>query len=116
MDKLIIRNLHVPGILGVNDWERELIRDILINVTLDTDTRKAGRSDKIVDCLDYSDLAKEIRSLVEKARRFTVEAMAEDIANLCLGKNGILNVTVRVEKPGAIADAESVGVEIERAC
>ena len=114
MDKILIQNLRVQGILGVNDWERTTPREIVVNVALFTDMRRAAQSDDIADCVDYSQVAKEIRALVEGARRFTVEALAEDIANLCLSRPGVQKVTVRVEKPGAVTDAESVGVEIER--
>lgn len=114
MDKLLIRNLHVTGILGVNDWERTTSREIIINVILFTETLHGALSDNIEDCVDYSQVAREIRLLVEGARRFTVEALAEDISGLCLSKAGVRKVTVRVEKPGAISGVESVGVEIER--
>jgi len=114
MDKILIQNLRVQGILGVNDRERTTLREIIINAMLFTETRRAALSDDIADCIDYSQLAKEIRALVEEARRFTVEALAEDIANLCLSRPMVRKVTVRVEKPGAIENAESVGVEIER--
>ncbi|MCX6034441.1 MAG: dihydroneopterin aldolase [Chloroflexi bacterium] len=114
MDKILIQNLRVQGILGVNDWERTTLREIVVNVTLFTDTSRAAQSDDISNCVDYSQVAKEIRSLVEGARRFTVEALAEDIAVSCLSRPGIRKVTVRVEKPGAVKGAESVGVEIER--
>jgi len=114
MDKILIQNLRVQGILGVNDWERTTLREIVVNVALFTDTRRAARSDDIADCVDYSQVAKEIRALIEGARRFTVEALAEDIASVCLSRPGVRKVTVRVEKPGAVTGAESVGVEIER--
>jgi dihydroneopterin aldolase len=114
MDKILIQNLRAQGILGVNDWERTSPREIVINVTLITDTSRAGQTDDINDCVDYSQVAKEIRALVEGARRFTVEALAEDITRLCLGRSGVQKVTVRVEKPGAVKGADSVGVEIER--
>lgn len=114
MDKILIEGLRVRGILGVNEWERDTPRDILINVTLFTEPRPATRSDTLDGCVDYSQLAKDIRVLVEGARRFTVEALAEDIANLCLSRRGLLKIVVKVEKPGAVVDARSVGVEIER--
>jgi 7,8-dihydroneopterin aldolase/epimerase/oxygenase len=114
MDKILIRNLRVQGILGVNDWERTTLREIIVNVTLFTDMHHAARSDDITDCVDYSQVAIEIRALVEEAQRFTVEALAEDISGLCLSKPGVQKVTVRVEKPGAVTGAESVGAEIER--
>lgn len=114
MDKILIQNLRVQGILGVNDWERTTLREIVVNVTLFTNTRRGAQSDDITDCADYSQAAKEIRALVEGTRRFTVEALAEDIAILCLSRPGVQKVTVRVEKPGAVTGVESVGVEIER--
>lgn len=114
MDKVLIQNLRVQGILGVNDRERTTLREIVVNVALFTDTHCGAQTDDIADCTDYSQAAKEIRSLVEGARRFTVEALAEDIARLCLSKPEVQKVTVRVEKPGAITGVDSVGVEIER--
>ena len=114
MDKIMIQNLHVQGILGVNSWERTTPREIIINAMLYTDTRRAAQSDDIGDCVDYSRVAKEIYELVERSRRFTVEALAEDIAALCINRTGVQKVLIRVEKPGAITAAESIGVEIER--
>jgi FolB domain-containing protein len=114
MDKILIRNLHIQGILGVNESERETKREIIINLEVFTDSHKAGISDSLDDCVDYSSLAKEITSLVEHAQRYTVEALAEDIARLCLEHEDVLKITVRVEKPGAIRNADSVGIKITR--
>jgi FolB domain-containing protein len=114
VDKIFITNLLIRAIIGVNDQERETPQDILVNVTAYTDTQLAAQSDNIADCVDYASLTKKIRALVERARRFTVEALAEDIANLTLNSLKVQKVMVRVEKPGAVMGAESVGVEIER--
>jgi dihydroneopterin aldolase len=43
-----------------------------------------------------------------------VEALAEDIARISLEQPRVRRVRVRVEKPGALRFARSVGVEIER--
>ncbi len=43
-----------------------------------------------------------------------MEALATDLARLCLEEEGVEKVTMRVEKPGAVRYSESVGVEIER--
>jgi len=50
----------------------------------------------------------------ETAQRLTVEALAADLARLCLDELGVQKVRVRVEKPGAVRFSRSVGVEIER--
>ncbi|MBI4731845.1 MAG: dihydroneopterin aldolase [Chloroflexi bacterium] len=114
MDKIFIKDLRIHAILGVDNWERETPQEILVNAVVFTDSRPADAPDDLTMCVDYSELAKEIRTLVEAARRFTVETLAEDIARLCLSRNGVKKVTVRVEKPGAVTGAASVGVEIER--
>ena len=115
MDKVFIRNLRARGIIGVNDWERRQPQEMLINIVLFTDNRAAEASDDIGHCVNYRTVAKKVLAHAEKAARFTVEALAGDIARLCLEEPGVQRVRVRVEKPGAVRFAESVGVEIERA-
>jgi len=115
LDRIIIRDLLVRGILGINDWEREQPQDILINLTLFADLRRAAFSDDIADTVNYRTVTKRILALVEASTRYTVEALAADIARLCLEEPGVERVRVRVEKPGALRFARSVGIEIERA-
>ncbi len=114
MDKVFIKDLLVRGIIGINDWERREPQDILINIVLFTDTRRAAVSDRIEDCVNYRTVAKKVQAHAERAERWTVEALANDLARLCLEEPGVQRVIVRVEKPGAVRFAASVGVEIER--
>ena len=114
MDKVIIKNLLARGIIGVRDWERKRAQDILINIALHTDTHRAAETDDIQDCADYSKVTKKVQAHAETAGRFTVEALANDLAKLCVEEKNVQKVTVRVEKPGAVRFTESVGVEIER--
>ncbi len=114
-DKIVIKDLLLRGVIGVNRWEREVQQDILLNITLSTDLREAGASDDIQHTVNYRTLTKEVISHVESSGRFTVEALAEDVASICLRHSGVSRVRVRVEKPGALRFARSVGVEIERA-
>lgn len=115
MDKTFIKDLVARGIIGINEWEREKPQEILINITVFSDTRAAAKSDDLADCVDYRALAKKAQSHAETAARFTVEALANDIAEICLEQKLVQRVIVRVEKPGAVRFSRSVGVEIERA-
>lgn len=114
MDKVIIKDLLVRGVIGINDWEREHPQDILINIVVLTDTRRAAQTDDITDCVNYRTLAKAAMQHAETAARLTVEALANDIAAICMEQPGVERAIVRVEKPGAVRFATSVGVEIER--
>lgn len=114
MDQIFIRDLVARGIIGVNDSEREKPQEILINITLFADLRKAGESDDLDDSVSYRTVAKRALAHAEKAARLTVEALAADIAKLCLEDEAVRKVVVRVEKPGAVRFSRTVGVEIER--
>jgi FolB domain-containing protein len=114
MDKVIIKDLLARGIIGVNDWEREQTQDILINVVAFMDTGKAAQTDDLLDCVNYKTLSQRVRLHAETAARFTVEALANDLAKICLEEKNVEKVVVRVEKPGAVRFAASVGVEVER--
>jgi FolB domain-containing protein len=114
MDKVFIKDLLARGIIGVNESERTHAQDILVNITMSTDTSKAGSSDDVNDSVNYRTVAKKALAIAEKAERLTVEALAEDIAKMILELDNVQSVCVRVEKPGAVRFSRSVGVEIER--
>ena len=114
MDKIIIKDLLVQGIIGVHDWEREEAQDIIINIKVFGDFREGGKTDNLADCLNYFTLAQKVTDFTSRSQRFTVEALAADIAKLCFGESGVEKVMVRIEKPHAIPTAKSAGVEIVR--
>jgi FolB domain-containing protein len=114
MDKIKIINILVRGIIGIRDWERIKPQDILINIDLYSEDRPPDTPDDIAECIDYSLVTRKVIQHAETAKRFTLEALAEDIAQICLEDERVLKTTVRVEKPGAVRFTQSVGVEIER--
>jgi len=113
-DQIEIKDLLVRAILGINDDERENRQDVVINLTLETDTRRPGRSDDIRDAVNYRTIAKRVIDLAEESRYFLVERLAEEIARVCLADERVQRVRVSVEKPSALRFARSVGVTIMR--
>ncbi len=83
-DQIFIRELLLRTIIGVNEDERNVRQDVVIDVTLDVDTRAAGESDAVADTLSYSALAEDITALVEGSRFGLIEKLAAEIAALCL--------------------------------
>ena len=114
MDKIIIRDLLLRGIIGINPDERVKLQDILINIVIWADIRKAAVSDAIGDAVDYKTITKRVIQHVEESSDFLVEKLVTDIARLIIMEYGVERVMVRVEKPTALRFAESVGIEIER--
>jgi FolB domain-containing protein len=114
MDKIIIKDLRVTGIIGIYDFERITPQEMLINIVLYTDTRRAAITDDIADCVDYEKMSNLIKAHAQTSKRLTVEALSEDLALICLQNPFVQRVNIRVEKTQAIAFTASVGVEIER--
>ena len=114
MDKILIKDLRVTGIIGIHDYERNTPQEMLINISLSTDIHRAAETDDIHDCVNYQTIAERIKAHAETSKRLTVEALAEDIARICLEAPRVRRVLVKVEKTQAIAYTGSVGVEIER--
>ena len=113
-DQIQIKDLLLRTVIGINDEERRNRQDVLINIVLEADTRTAGDSDDIGDAVNYRTITKRIIQLVEGAQFYLVEKMAAEIAAICLDDPRVEAATVRVEKPGALRFARSVGVEIRR--
>jgi D-erythro-7,8-dihydroneopterin triphosphate epimerase len=113
-DKIYIRDLEIRCIIGVNQDERTEKQDVVINVILFTDTRKAGRTDALADSVDYKRVKKAILSLVESSEFLLIEKLADEIAKVCLDDSKVQKVNVTVDKPGALRYTRSVAVEIVR--
>jgi FolB domain-containing protein len=113
-DQIQIKDLLLRTIIGINAEERRARQDVAINIVLHADTRAAGASDDIDDAVNYRTITKRVIGLVEESQFYLVEKLAAEIAAICLEDPRVEAVTVRVEKPGALRFARSVGVEIHR--
>jgi FolB domain-containing protein len=114
MDKVIVKDLLVRAILGINPDERVKKQDILINIVMYADIRRAAETDDIADAVNYKSITKRVIEHVEEGSDFLVEKLVTDLARIIITEFGVERVMVRVEKPGALRFAESVGIEIER--
>ncbi len=113
-DKIIIKDLLLRGIIGINPEERVKAQDILINMVIYADIRQAAQSDAIADAVDYKSITKRVIGHVEASSDFLVEKLVTDLARIIITEFDVAKVQVRVEKPGALRFAQSVGIEIER--
>lgn len=114
MDKIFIRELALRCIIGIYPEERREKQDIVINVEMHADLRKAGRSDDLNDTVDYKAIKKAILKLVENSAFQLIETLAEQIADIALGNEKVEQVIVTIDKPGALRFAKASAVEITR--
>jgi dihydroneopterin aldolase/D-erythro-7,8-dihydroneopterin triphosphate epimerase len=115
MDRIVIKDLLVRGIVGINPDERENEQDVLINATLWADTRPAAKSDDIADAVNYRTLTKAMIGHIREGRPFLVEHLAAELVRICFESDErVVEAEITVEKPGALRFARSVGVTVRR--
>ena len=114
MDRIVIRDLRARCVLGLSEEERREKQDVVVQLVLFADLRRAGHSDQVADTVDYRALKKRVLALVEGSHFNLVEALAEAIAGACLEEPRVARVRVQVDKPGALRFSRTVGVRIVR--
>ncbi|MFQ5516946.1 MAG: dihydroneopterin aldolase [Acidimicrobiia bacterium] len=115
MDRIMIRDLLIDGIVGVNPSERTTRQPVLVNVTMWADTKPASLSDAIDDTVNYRTISKAFISHIEQGSPQLVERLAAELVSVCFASDRrITEVELTVEKPGALRHARSVGVTIRR--
>jgi len=107
-----IDNLKLRAIIGLNDWERNVKQDILVNIVLRADISEAVATDDISGTVDYKNVKNLITAEVESSHYQLIESLAHRILAITTSQPGVIGATVRVDKPGALSGADSVSVEV----
>ncbi len=114
MDTVHIRGLRTEAVIGVYDWERDIRQELVVDLELASDNRAAAATDAIEEAVDYAAISSRVLAFIEGSECQLIETLAEQLAALVMSEFGVPWLRLRLDKPGAVAEAESVGVEIER--
>ena len=114
MDKIHIHNLLVRCVIGAFEHERDHRQDVVFDITLHADLGRAADSDNLDDTIDYKALRDQVVLKVEASSFHLLEALAEQVAAICLAHPLVEKVNLTVHKPGALTFAKDVAVEITR--
>ena len=114
MDIVFLHDLKVDCVIGIFDWERRIRQTLHVSLDMAADIKRAAATDRIEDTLDYKAMAKRIVEFANASQFQLVETLAEKIAALVLTEFKVPWVRVRVNKKGAVRNADDVGVIIER--
>ncbi|MEE9247495.1 MAG: dihydroneopterin aldolase [Dehalococcoidia bacterium] len=98
-DKIILEGMVFYGYHGVSPEEKARGQRFVVDVELTTDLAGAGSSDELNDTIDYSEVYRLVRAVVEGRRRNLIEALAQEISSRILSEYRVEEVKVRVKKP-----------------
>ena len=111
---VFVRDLVLDARIGVYAHEREGVQRVRINLDLAVNEPDQGIGDDIRDVVCYEAVVNDTKAIIAEGHMNLVETLAEKIAVCVLKRETTISVRVRVEKLDAVANAASVGVEIER--
>ena len=111
---VFVRDLELQAAIGV--WRHEHGRRQRVRINLDATVAEGETppADELKDVVCYQQMIDVAKDIVGQAHVKLAETLAERIAEACLADPRVLAIRVRVEKPDAVAEAASVGIEIER--
>ena len=116
-DRIVLEGMRFYGFHGVNPEERVLGQEYLVDLAVEIDLGRAGRSDRLEDTISYTHIYRAVRDVMEGEPRNLLEAAAQSIADRILSEFPVESVAVRVKKPhppvrGSVI--ENATVEITR--
>jgi dihydroneopterin aldolase len=115
-DQIQIRGLRVVGTHGVLDEEKQRAQPFEIDLDIETDLARAGRSDDLADTIDYGAIVARVAGIAAGDHADLLEHLAQRIADAVLENPGAAGVTVTVRKlrPPVPHDVATTAVRITR--
>ena len=114
MDEVKINDLCVRTELGISPHEQGTLQEFYITVRMRKSIKKAGQTDHVEDTINYETIAKEVLFHVQNKKYNLIEAVATDVARICVVRHGASSAKVIIAKPNALRFARSSSVTIER--
>ena len=116
MDKVFIKGLSIQTTIGFYQWEKEIKQTLVIDIAMAWDTASAAVNDELAKTLNYADISVAIERFANDNPVDLIETLAERLASFMMSEYHIPWLKLSVGKPGAVHNAQTVGVEIERGC
>lgn len=99
-DRILLNGMIFYGHHGALPAERELGQRFVVDIGLECDLRPAGLSDDLTKTVDYSEIHRQVREIIEGEPVNLIETVAERIAASILERHRPVEaVRVRVTKP-----------------
>ena len=114
MDKIFVDNLKVECIVGILPFEREKTQPLFVSLELETPLEEAGRTGAREKTIDCALLSEKVKAYIVKRKVGLLEELAVELCDLIEKEFKPESVKIRLNKPEAVADAQSAGIEIYR--
>lgn len=115
VDAIIIEGLKVETVVGCFNWERQIIQPLMLDMIIQTDLEQASNSDDLDHTLNYAEICEITAKVIQGAKPELIEHAAKLVINALFSTfHAIESINITIRKPAIIAQANSVGIRLER--
>ncbi|MCA9521023.1 MAG: dihydroneopterin aldolase [Myxococcales bacterium] len=112
--QIAVKNLRLRSVIGAHPWERDHPRELVLNLQLSYDARRAAESDSLGDAVDYDRLCRSLQEVAEASSYFLLEALIDALLTRVMSDPRVTSCRLELDKPHALPFAESVALIEER--
>ena len=109
---VFIKDFIIKEIIGIHEHEKIKKQKIKFNIVLDVNQSYIPDEKNIKSIIDYEKIANKLENLTKIKKYNFLETLAEDSFREIFEDKRINSVKIKIEKPDAIKNAGSVGVEV----
>ena len=109
---VFIKNFIIEEIIGIHKHEKIKKQKIKFNIILNVNQSSIPDEKDIKSIVDYEKITNKLENLTKSKKYNFLESLAEDSFKEIFKDKRINSIKIKIEKPEAIKNAESVGVEV----
>ena len=109
---VFIKDFIIEEIIGIHEHEKVKKQKIIFNVIIEVDQNTIPSEKNIKSIIDYEKITNKLENLTKIKKYNFLETLAEDSFREIFEDKRINSVKIKIEKPDAIKNAGSVGVEV----
>ncbi len=109
---IFIKDFIIHEIIGMHDHEKAKKQKIKFNIVINVNQNTLPNEKDLRSIINYEKITKKLKNLVKNKKYNFLESLAEDSFVEIFKDKRISSVKIKIEKPDAIKNASSAGVEI----
>ena len=109
---VFIKDFIIEEIIGIHEHEKIKKQKIKFNIVLYVNQNSIPNENDIKSIVDYEKITNKLENLTRNKKYNFLESLAEDSFKEVFEDKRINSATIKIEKPEAIKNAKSVGVEV----